>query len=107
MTMLERDVEAYLVAQVKTLGGMAVKHTSPARRSVPDRLVLLPLGRVVFIELKRPGGKPTEAQLREHDRLRALGMDVRVIDTKEGVSAFIEEMRCQPPDSSHDPTRTP
>jgi len=91
--MLERDVEAHLVARVKSLGGIAMKLTSPQRRSVTDRIVLLPGGRVVFVELKSPGKKPTDAQMREHERLRAIQMDVRVIDTKEGVDAFIEEMK--------------
>lgn len=83
--MLERDIEQYLVRRIKRLGGMAEKFTSPGRRSVPDRLVTLPGGRVVFIELKAPGKNPTENQLRDHQRRRDLGCEVMVIDTKEGV----------------------
>lgn len=85
---LERDIEKLLVARVKALGGIAEKFTSPGRRSVPDRLVILPPGRVIFVELKSPGKKPTPAQLRDHERRRALGCDVRVIDNKEAIDAF-------------------
>lgn len=87
-TMLERDVERALVQRVKKLGGTAEKFTSPGRRSVPDRLVLLPGGRVVFVELKAPGKKPTELQCRDHERRKAMGFDVRVIDTVEAANAF-------------------
>lgn len=83
--MLERDIEQYLVRRIKRLGGMAEKFTSPGRRSVTDRLVTLPGGRIVFVELKAPGKKPTENQLRDHQRRRDLGCEVMVIDTKEGV----------------------
>lgn len=86
--MLERDIEKLLVARVKALGGSAEKFTSPGRRSVPDRLVILPPGRVIFVELKSPGKKPTPAQLRDHERRRALGCDVRVIDNKDAIDAF-------------------
>lgn len=82
--MLERDIEAHLVKRVKEAGGIAIKFTSPQRRSVPDRIVLMPGGVVWFAELKAPGKKPTEAQEREHARLRALGFRVEVIDSKEG-----------------------
>lgn len=85
---LERDIEKLLVARVKALGGTAEKFTSPGRRSVPDRLVILPPGRVIFVELKSPGKKPTPAQLRDHERRRALGCDVRVIDNEEAIDAF-------------------
>lgn len=81
--MLERDVEAWLVAETKKRGGTAYKFTSPQRRSVPDRLVLLPGGEIFFVETKAPGKKPTEGQVREHDRLRALGFRVYVMDSKE------------------------
>ncbi|WP_373089337.1 VRR-NUC domain-containing protein [Zhongshania sp.] len=86
--MLERDIERALVKRVKTLGGMAEKFTSPGRRSVPDRLVTLPEGRVIFVELKAPGKKPTDNQLRDHQRRIELGCDVRVIDSLEAVDAF-------------------
>lgn len=86
--MLESAIERAFVARVKSLGGMAEKFTSPGRRSVPDRLVTLPGGVIIFVELKRPGGKPTVAQLRDHERRLSLGCDVRVIDSLEAVDAF-------------------
>lgn len=86
--MLERDIEKRFVAHVKKLGGTAEKFTSPQKRSVPDRLVTLPGGEIIFVELKAPGKKPTESQQRDHDKRRALGCDVRVIDSVEGIHAF-------------------
>lgn len=82
---LEKVIEAHLIKRVKEAGGIAYKFTSPQRRSVPDRLVLLPGGRVEFAELKATGGKPTDGQLREHARLRALGFTVYIFDNKEDI----------------------
>ncbi|MGG2140857.1 VRR-NUC domain-containing protein [Candidatus Symbiopectobacterium sp.] len=83
----ESTIEKHLVAEVKKAGGIAYKFVSPGRRSVPDRLVLLPGGRLVFVECKAPGEKPRADQLREHDRMRALGFTVVVLDSKnmEGI----------------------
>lgn len=90
----EREVEAYLGDVVKHLGGTPYKFTSPARRSVPDRLCLLPVAPehqaivaryVRFVETKRPGQKASAAQHREHERLRALGYRVVVLDDYEAV----------------------
>ena len=89
--MLEKTIEQALVKRVKDLGGMAEKYVSVNRRSVPDRLVTLPDGRIIFVELKAPGKKPTDAQLRDHLRRRLLGCDVRVIDSLEQVNLFPEE----------------
>ena len=86
--MLERTIEAALVRRVKALGGTCEKFTSPGRRSVPDRVVTLPEGRIIFVELKAPGKKPTELQERDHQRRRDLGCDVRVIDSMGAVDAF-------------------
>lgn len=86
--MLERDIERALVRRVTALGGMCEKFTSPGRRSVPDRLITMPGGQIIFVELKAPGKKPTELQKRDHARRRALGCDVRVIDTMESARAF-------------------
>jgi hypothetical protein len=86
--MLERDVENALVRRVKKLGGLCEKFTSPSARSVPDRIVTMPGGVIIFVELKAPGKKPTELQKRDHARRRALGCDVRVVSTKEDADAF-------------------
>lgn len=83
----ESTIERHLVKQVKAAGGTAYKFTSPGRRGVPDRLVLLPGGQAVFVECKAPGEHPRPDQMREHNRLRALGFDVVVLDSKnlEGI----------------------
>jgi hypothetical protein len=86
---LEGDVERALVKRVeKELGGICEKFTSPGRRSVPDRIVSLPGGRIIFVELKAPGKTPSRLQLRDHERRRAMGFDVRVIDNLEDARAF-------------------
>ncbi|HBY9793025.1 VRR-NUC domain [Klebsiella pneumoniae] len=83
----ESIIEKHLAAAVKAAGGVAYKFVSPGRRSVPDRIVLLPGGRIVFVECKSPGKAPRADQLREHERLRALGFNVVVLDSKnlEGI----------------------
>lgn len=86
--MLEKDIEKKLCARVKKLGGLCEKFVSPAKRSVPDRIVTLPEGRIIFVECKAPGKKPTEAQAFDHSVRRVLGCDVRVIDSVEAVNAF-------------------
>ncbi len=90
--MREKTIEQHLARRVKQAGGMCPKFTSPNRRSVPDRIVLMPGGLIAFVELKAPGRKATPAQAREHERLRALGFWVEVLDSKEGVERFVEEI---------------
>lgn len=102
-TMLEKAVEGYFCKEVAKIGGIAEKFTSPGRRSVPDRLVLLPAqfemdgymrrpARAIFVELKAPGRVATEAQKRDHERRRAMGFRVEVIDSKEAVDEFIRSI---------------
>ena len=86
--MFEKDIEAALVKRVKALGGTAEKFTSPNRRSVPDRLITLPGGVIVFVELKATGKKATDAQARDHNRRRAMGCRVLVIDNMRDAQAF-------------------
>jgi hypothetical protein len=87
----EADIEKHLREQVyKVLGGKAYKFISPGNNGVPDRLVALPGGRAVFIELKAPGKKPTAPQTARADELTALGFEViRCMDSKAKVDAFI------------------
>lgn len=86
--MLERDIEAHLVKRCKEIGALCDKFTSPQRRSVPDRLITFG-GRVLFVELKATGKKPTEAQVRDHERRRAAGAEVVWLDSKEAVDSVI------------------
>ncbi|MDE1477591.1 VRR-NUC domain-containing protein [Xenorhabdus bovienii] len=82
MNIRESVIENHLVKEIKKAGGIAYKFVSPGRRSVPDRICILPGGRVVFVECKAPGEKPRPDQLREHEKLRALGCEVVVLDSK-------------------------
>jgi hypothetical protein len=87
--MRESTIERALARGVKRQGGVARKFVSPGRRGVADRLVLLPLGRAIFVELKAPLKKAKDYQSREHKRMRKLGFDVYVIDSHEGLDEFL------------------
>lgn len=91
--MRESTIEAYLRDRVKELGGKAYKFVSPGNDGVPDRLVCLPGGLAIFVELKAPGKKPTNMQRFQHGKLQALGFSVWVIDSKSMVDSFIMDCR--------------
>lgn len=86
--MLEKTIESHLVKRARAAGGMAIKWVAPGMAGVPDRIVFLPGGRIVFVELKAPGKKPTAIQLHVHRLLANMGADVRVIDSKEQVDGI-------------------
>mgnify|MGYP003643100429 FL=1 len=71
--------------RAKEAGGLAIKWVSPSMSGVPDRIVFLPRGKIIFVELKRPGEMPTPLQDRIIEMLRGLGADVRVVDSMEKV----------------------
>jgi hypothetical protein len=83
--MLEKTIEQRLRDKAKSAGGRAFKWVSPGFAGVPDRIVILPGGRIIFVELKAPGKKPTILQERVMGILKGLGADVRVVDSIGGV----------------------
>lgn len=91
--MRESTIETYLRDEVRKIGGRAYKFVSPGNDGVPDRLVCLPGGRAIFVELKAPGKKPTVLQLRQQEFLKALDFPVLVLDNKKAVDIFIRMQR--------------
>jgi hypothetical protein len=79
--MRERDIEKYLVATVKALGGEIRKLRWIGRVGAPDRVAMLPDGRLFWIELKRSGASAEAHQAREHARMLRMGQRVLVLDT--------------------------
>ena len=90
--MREKHIEKELAARTKAMGGIAPKFTSPGFDGMPDRLVLLPGGRMGFVELKAPGRTPRPLQLARHRLLRRLGFKVFVIDGIEQIDSVLEEI---------------
>ena len=90
--MRERNVEKKLRAGVKDRGGLCLKWTSPGNDGVPDRIVIMPGGRVYFAELKTDTGRLSPVQVYQLDRLMALGCDTSVIRGAEGVVRFFERL---------------
>ena len=88
--MREKEVEQALVKAVKNVGGSCLKFTCPGFAGVPDRLMLLPGGKIAFIELKAPGKKPRALQIKRMKQLSALGFMCFVIDNKDGIGGVID-----------------
>lgn len=90
--MEENRVERRLKTQVEKIGGKAYKWVSPGVTGVPDRIVLLPGGRIIFVELKAPGKKLRKIQEYRSKELRKLGFQVECLDTVEKVDLFIKDV---------------
>ena len=91
----EKAIERKLVELVKANGGMCIKLLCDQLIGLPDRLCLFPNHRLAFIELKTTGKKPRKIQLYIHNRLKALGFRVEVIDTIKGVEQFINSINAE------------
>ena len=91
--MLEKYIEKKLVTEVKKMGGIAAKFVSPGLDGMPDRLVLLPYGKMAFVELKAPGKKPRLLQIRRIKQLQKLGFACYVIDDVKQIGGILGEIQ--------------
>ena len=91
--MLEKNIEKYLVAQVKAMGGMAYKFTSPAHRGVADRVVCLPDGSTWFVELKAPGGRLSELQKIFQSDMARMNQKYACLWSKDHVDEWIKDVQ--------------
>jgi hypothetical protein len=87
--MRESQIEKYLTERVKAAGGLCWKFVSPGMPGVPDRIAMLPSGRLVFVELKAPDKTAKPHQERRHRDLWRMGQAVVVLDSIEKVDAFM------------------
>ena len=81
----EKDIERRLITEVRKNGGLCLKFISPGWSGAPDRICLWPDGEVVFVELKRPGGRVRPLQERRAEQLHKLGFEVLVVDSTEKI----------------------
>lgn len=88
----EKVIERKLVELVKLNGGMCIKLLCDQLIGLPDRMCLFPGHKIVFVELKTTGRKPKRIQAYMHNKLRALGFRVEVIDTVESVINFVDDI---------------
>ena len=90
--MREKAIERNLTDETKARGGLAPKFTSPGFAGMPDRIVLMPGGRMAFVEVKAPGEVPRPLQEARHRMLRKLGFRVYVLDHPEQIGGILNEI---------------
>lgn len=90
----EKDIEGKLRKQVEKQGGKCLKWVCPGWTGVPDRIILLPGGRVHFVETKKPKrGRYSAMQDKWQQWLTELGFNYKRIKNDEELRAFINEIK--------------
>ena len=91
--MRERELEQKFTRAVKKRGGLALKFVSPGFDGMPDRLALLPDGKMGFVEVKAPGKVPRPLQAQRHRLLRELGFRVYILDDQRQIGGIIDDIQ--------------
>lgn len=89
--MLEKQIERKLCYEVDKLGGMCLKQNGVT--GIPDRLVLMPGGKMAFVELKAPGEKPRKLQQVRIKQLQKMGFKTYVVDGMEQIGDILDEIK--------------
>lgn len=90
--MKESSIEAKLVRMVRAKGGLCYKFVSPGNPGVPDRIVITPAGRTIYVELKTEVGRLAAVQKWQQEEMRKRGAEVRTLKGLDQVRAFVEEV---------------
>ena len=90
--MLEKEIERRMVQTVKERGGLCYKFVSPSNPGVPDRIIITPDGRVIFVELKTEIGRLASIQRWQISEMQKRGADVRIVKGWTAVKAMLEEV---------------
>lgn len=89
---MEKDIEKKFTKAIRHVDGIALKLVSPSFNGIPDRLVLMPKGKIGFVEIKDKGKKPRALQTSRHNMLRQLGFKVFVLDDVDDIEKIIKEI---------------
>lgn len=93
MTQLEKDIEKKLRQAVENRGGRCLKWVCPGWSGVPDRIILMPYGRIFFVETKRPkGGTLSALQRKWREWLTDLGFSCWVVWNENDLAAFLQQV---------------
>lgn len=90
--MTEAQIEAKMVRMVRERGGLCYKFVSPNNPGVPDRIVITPGGKTIYIELKTEIGRLASIQKWQITEMRKRGADVRTLKGWDAVKEFVEEV---------------
>lgn len=90
--MRESEIEACLVRMVRERSGLCYKWVSPGNPGVPDRIVITPAGRTIFVELKTQAGRLSAIQKWKRAQLEERGADIRVLRGMNQVKTFVREV---------------
>ena len=101
MDILEREIEEKFKVSMEGLGCLVFKFVSPGRAGVPDRLVAVPGGKCIFVELKRPGGKLRPLQRYWKKAIESIGGTYYVVDSYKAIANLCQEIREVMPDEFH------
>ena len=91
--MREKEIEKKLTLEAKKRGGLAVKFVSPGFDGIPDRIVLMPEGKMAFVEVKAPGRHPRPLQTARHKHLSELGFLVFVLDDASQIGGILDAVQ--------------
>jgi len=91
--MREKEIEKKLKSEVNAHDGICWKFVSPGTAGVPDRIILMPKGKIAFVEVKTKGEKPRPLQLSRHRFLRKLGFKVYILDDVSQIGGIIDEIQ--------------
>ena len=90
--MREKMIESRLVEEVRCRGGLCWRFTSPGTDGVPDRIVLMPGGKIAFVEVKAPGEKMRALQIRRKQQLERVGFSVYCLDSLDLIRPILDEV---------------
>jgi len=86
----EKTLDKKLVRKVRELGGLSIKLSALHFTGLPDRMCLVPGGKIAFAEMKGTGEESSRIQKTVHKKLRELGFAVEVVDSTNSLNIFLK-----------------